>query len=96
MSRKSDKPIPGRGGAVTVGEGGSVEHAEGTVNPDDPGYRERIAREPVHDGNIPGTLNRAPSFRDTVQAAERAERAKLEKSKGSAAPASPTKPTGGK
>ena len=60
------KTHDGHGGSYVVGED-EVKKREGTMNPGDPGYAERVKREPVADREKPGTLNRVPSFRDLEQ-----------------------------
>jgi hypothetical protein len=53
----------GHGGSYLVGDN-EVKKREGTLNPGDAGYAERVKREPVADREKKGTLNRLPSFRD--------------------------------
>lgn len=57
------KTHDGHGGSYVVGED-EVKKREGTLNPGDPGYAERVKREPVADREKRGTLNRLASFRD--------------------------------
>ncbi|MBZ0251556.1 MAG: hypothetical protein K8F93_18010 [Burkholderiales bacterium] len=57
------KSFDGHGGAYVVDDG-EVKKREGTLNPGDAGYAERVKREPVADREKRGTLNRVPSFRD--------------------------------
>lgn len=56
-------PHDGHGGSYAVGTD-EVKKLEGTLNPGDAGYAERVKKEPVADREKQGTLNRLASFRD--------------------------------
>lgn len=59
MTTKSNS----HGGSYVVTDG-AVERRESTLNPGDAGYAERVKKAPIESRDIPGTLNRVPSFRD--------------------------------